>query len=276
MDPDENLSPGERLMQRLHAFDPVIEWIKEKIQFVKDWFNNPESLIGKIKKFFSADEGSVFGAIGNGIKNLGGTFENIDFSGIWKFIKTGLNMAFLAIIVRTISRFSKSFQSLVRIKEGKQPIGKTVLQMAISLGIIAGALWLLAKTPATEALKGVGVMTLALIALSGAMIALSKWANVGDVGKGFLSMAGSIVLVLIAIAGVIAMIHAFSPGELVAGLIGVGVILAGLTIAARAISETGKAGGSVGAAVTVIAMCVGIGLVAGAIGELARKIQKYG
>lgn len=277
MDTSGAANAGEAIAMRLAAFNPVIDWIKEKYGILKDALTGEGSLLDKIKKFFSIDEGSVLGSIISGAKGLAQWVGGFDLDTIWGGIKKAFNIFILTTIVRTLSRFSKSLAVLTGAQSKQDDKGKLVLELAISIGIIAGALALLAKTDATEALKGVGVMTLALAAISGALIALNYLApNIKGIGSGILMLSASIGLVLLSVVGAMKLLEDNPPEKLTPALIFVGSILGVLSVLAVAIGRFSKAGGSLGGAAVVAALCLGLNMVVRAIGKLSTMFKEAG
>lgn len=276
MDTSGEKTLGEKLLKRLTAFDPVIDWIKEKFSALKDAVSGEDGLVAKIKKFFTPDEGSVLGSIVSGIEAFGKNIFGSGLDAAWDTVKKGFKIFIIATVVRALSRISKSFAILTGAAQKSSDSGKTVLKMAISIGIIAGVLYLLSKIDAGAALAGVAVMAVALAALVGAVALLNKVGkDTKGIGSGILQMALGIGVVVLAIWGVTKLISSTDPGLMWTSIGMVAGILVALGAVAWAISKFGKNGGTTGGAATVLALCVGLLFVVRAIGNVSELLTKH-
>ena len=274
MDTSDKNTIGEKLLKRLTAFNPVIDWIKEKYAALKDALSGEDSLVAKIKKFFTPDEGSVLGSIVQGINAFGQNIFGNGLDAAWDTIKKGFKIFIIATVVRALSRLSKSFAILTGAEQRPQDSGNTVLKMAVSIGIIAGALYLLSKINAGAALTGVAVMAVALAALVGAVALLNKVGkDTKSIGSGILQMALGIGVIVLAIWGVTKLISSTDPTLMKESIGMVAGILVVLSAVAWAIGKFGGGGGSYGGAATVLGVCVGLLFVVRAIGKVATLLK---
>ena len=256
----------QKILARLQAFNPVIEWVKTKFNDIKEFLTDPKKLLSH-----------VVGALKGIGEFIIGIFKNVDLGTIWDTAKAALGTYIMLSFAGSLKTLSKSVGILTGAvdKDEKDGIGGKLRSIAITIGIVTAALAALAFIPAKEALIGVGIMALALAAVGGAMVAMNKWApKTKDIGEGILAMAKSIVAVGLSIGLIAIIVKTF--GDLTKPLLLVGGIMAALGVAAWAMSKFGKkyTGATKGTAQTILAICAGIYLVVIAIGKMASIIKK--
>lgn len=256
--------PG-KIMARLKAFDPVIQWIKDKFSAIKDFLMDPDKLLSH-----------VVGAL----KGIGefviGIFKNFNISTIWNAATTALGTYIMLTFANSLKNFSESVGVLTGAidKDEKEGIGDKLRSIAITIAIVTAALAALAFIPAKEAIIGVGVMAVALGVVSAALFAMNKWApKTGEIGEGVLNLSKSIIAIVIAIGLAAAVIN--TAGDLTKPLLLVGGIIVALGLAAFAMSKFGKkyTGATTGTAKTILAICVGVYVIVKAIGKTAKLIK---
>ena len=255
----------QKLLERLKAFDPVIQWIKDKFSAIKDFVMDPNKLLSH-----------VVGALKGIGEFIVGVFKNVDLGTIWNTAKSALGMYIMMTFAKSLKSFSDSFGILSGAvdKDEKDGFTDKLRSMAITIAIVTAAIAGLAFIPAKEALIGVGIMTLALAAVGGALFAMNKWApKTKDIGEGVLSMSLSIVAVVAAIG--LAAVVVNTAGDLTKPLLLVGGIIAALGVAAWAMSKFGKkyTGATKGTAKTVLAMCAGVYLVVKAVDKMTKVLR---
>jgi len=257
----------QKLLARLEAFNPVIDWIKGKFSQIKDFVMDPDKLLSHVV-------GALKG-IGEFIINI---FKNVNLGTIWDTAKTALGTYIMLTFAKSLKSFSESFGVLTGAidKDEKDGFADKLRSIAITIAIVTAAIAGLAFIPAKEAAIGVGIMAMALTVVAGAIIALNKFApNTKGLGKGILSMALSIGAVIGAIAAAAILVK--TGGDLTKPLLLVGGIMAALGVVAWAMNRFSKnqKSGSKGQAKTILAMCAGLILVVTAIGQMADLLKKY-
>ena len=257
----------QKLLARLQAFNPVIDWIKSKFSQIKDFVMDPDKLLSHVV-------GALKG-IGEFVINI---FKNVNLGTIWDTAKTALGTYIMLTFAKSLKSFSESFGVLTGAidKDEKDGFADKLRSIAITIAIVTAAIAGLAFIPAKEAVIGVGIMALALTVVARAIIALNKLApNIKGLGKGILSMALSIGAVIGAIAAAALLVK--TGGDLTKPLMLVGGIMVALGVVAWAMNRFSKnqKSGSKGQAKTILAMCAGLILVVTAIGQMADLLKKY-
>ena len=257
----------QKLLARLQAFNPVIDWIKGKFADLKDFVMDPDKLLSHVV-------GALKG-IGEFVINI---FKNVNLGTIWDTAKTALGMYIMMTFVKSLKSFSQSFGILTGAidKDEESGLADKLRSIAITIAILTAALAGLAFIDAGQALAGVAVMTVALGAIVGAVVALNKWApKTGDIGQGILSMTLSIVAVIAAIAAAALLVN--TGGDLTKPLLLVGGIIVALGAVAVLMSKFSKkySGATQGTAKTILAMCAGVFLVVKAIEKMTGLLKRY-
>ena len=255
----------QKLLARLEAFNPVIDWIKGKFSQIKDFIMDPDKLLSHVV-------GALKG-IGEFVINI---FKNVNLGTIWDTAKTALGTYIMLTFAKSLKSFSESFGVLTGAidNDEKDGFADKLRSIAITIAIVTAAIAGLAFIPAKEAAIGVGIMAMALTVVAGAIIALNKLApNTKGLGKGILQMALSIGAVIGAIAAAALLVKA--GGDLTKPLMLVGGIMVALGVVAVAMSRLNKnnKSGSKGQAKTILAMCAGIFLIVKAVGSMAKVLK---
>lgn len=257
----------EKLMAKLKAFDPVIQWIKDKFSDIRDFLTDPNKLLSHVV-------GALKG-IGEFVINV---FKNVNLGTIWDTAKTALGMYIMMTFAKSLKNFSKSFGILTGAidEDEKSGIGDKLRSIAVTIAIVTAALAGLAFIDAGQALAGVAVMTVALGAVVGALVALNKWApKTEGIGKGILSMALSIGAIIAAVAAAALLIN--TGGDLTKPLLLVGGIIVALGVVAVLMSHFSKkySGATQGTAKTILAMSAGVFLIVKAVSKMTGLLKKY-
>ncbi len=254
-----------KILARLQAFDPIIQWIKEKFSNIKDFLMDPKKLLSHVV-------GALKG-VGEFVINI---FKNVDIGTIWNTAKTALSTYIMLTFVKSLKNFSESVGVLTGAidKDESEGFGDKLRSIAVTIAIITAAIAALAFIPADKAYIGIGALTLALAAVVGALVVMNKWATKSkDIGEGILDMSLSIIAVVAAIGLAAAVIN--TAGDLTKPLLLVGGIIIALGAAAWAMSFFGKkyTGATQGTAKTILAIAAGVYLVVKAIGKMADIIK---
>ena len=289
----------QKVVEKVVAFiKKMIDGVKQFIQTAKDLFSNgPEGIIGKLKEWFSHFSGigekiSKFFDGNNILKSIK-TF----FSGIIDSIKnfaTNMDGADLAVIIGAalggglvlkIMKFIKGLKDIKNklvggiedISEGitdtlssfkqKKDITKSILNIAASLALIAGALYIVAKIDPNrlgDAILTMGIMLTAITAFAFILskIKLKNAAGLAVTSIGLMMLGGAMLI----FAGAIERIGKLDDRTLVKGIAGLGAVLLELTIF-MALTKKAKMGVFKG---------TGLVLLAAAISIFARAVEKIG
>lgn len=255
----------QKLLARLQAFNPVIDWIKGKFSEIKDFIMDPDKLLSHVV-------GALKG-IGEFVINV---FKNVNLGTIWDTAKTALGTYIMLTFAKSLKSFSESFGVLTGAidKDEKDGFADKLRSIAITIAIVTAAIAGLAFIPAKEAAIGVGIMALALTVVASAIIALNKLApNTKGLGKGILQMALSIGAIIGAIAMAALLVKA--GGDLTKPLLLVGGIMVALGAVAVAMNKfsKNKKSGSKGQAKTILAMCAGMYLIVKAIDKMTKVLK---
>lgn len=208
-----------------------------------------KDLVTGLGKGISDNSGSIFGSIGDFITGITDKFKSLD-----KFdLANVFSVIFGTLSLAAIVAFGKAFYDMFHVftsmgknvnnilantgdvlkgmQRGLQ--AKALLDIAIAVGVLALALFVISKIPADKLKMGLGVVALLLAELTVAMTLMGK--NSADTWKGIASltgMAAAMVLMSVAIlllAGAVAVFGSMPTGMLVKGMISIGIALAILT-----------------------------------------------
>lgn len=140
-----------------------------------------------------------------------------------------------------------------------------ILKLAVSLGVIAASIWVLAKLPADEikqGLIGIGAAVLALMIL---MKSMGKFLDGEDVTTGKLLSLAAIMLSVAAAVGMLVYavktLGSMSTADVVQGVIAIIVIIAALVIALKQLDTLDLDG----VAMKLIVFAIAVGILAGAV-----------
>ena len=280
----------QKVVEKVVAFiKKMIDSVKQFIQTAKDLFSNgPEGIIGKLKEWFSHFSGigekiSKFFDGNNILKSIK-TF----FSGIIDSIKnfaTNMDGADLAVIIGAalggglvlkIMKFINGLKDIKKklvggiedISEGitdtlssfkqKKDITKSILNIAASLALIAGALYIVAKIDPNrlgDAILTMGIMLTAITAFAFILskIKLKNAAGLAVTSIGLMMLGGAMLI----FAGAIERIGKLDDRTLVKGIAGLGAVLLELTIF-MALTKKAKMGVFKGTGLVLLAAAISI------------------
>lgn len=267
MDTSGLKSLPEKVMARLQAFDPVIDWIKGKFASIKEFLMDPKKLLSH-----------VVGALKGIGEFIIGVFKNVNLGTIWNTAKAALGTYIMLSFAKSLKTLSTSVGILTGAvnKDEKEGLGDKLRHIAVTIAIVTAALAGLALIDAGQALAGVGVMAAALTVIVGAIVAMNKWApKTEGIGQGILDMALSIIVMIAAIAAAALLIN--NSGDLSKPLLLVGGIMVALGVVAVLMSKFSKkySGATQGTAKTILAICAGVYLVVKAISKMTGLLKKY-
>ena len=239
----------------------AIDKIKEFGSYIKGKFEAPgfETFLNVLNMIWTSIKKvglaivKVMSAIGNA---LGNAFRNGDMKSLLDLANGGIVTAILLKLKSWISGFKdlagegKSFVSAI--KEVLNTVGdsltawqqnlkaNTIKSIAISIGILAAALWVLSGIDPDKLGSALGAITVLFAELIGVMKAFDKLAiNIKGTGKITVLMIGMAAAVLI-LASAAKKLSDLDLEGLAKGIAGVGVLLAELVGAAKLMSIGGK------------------------------------
>lgn len=209
---------------------------------------------------FKANMAKAFDNMGKMLSNIGTrfahAFDNVSFADIMKGI---FNAGVLAIVAKMVVRFFRNLNNTVndvknftgRVSEILDSVTKSLKAMtdqlkskalkniAVSIAILAAALFVLAAIPSQQlmnALTAIGALTLGLVvamkSLSKLEIPEGKLAKLGIVS---VLLAGSVLLLAFAIRA----ISSLDDNQIMKGLASIGALVAGMTAVAKVLSKDG-------------------------------------
>lgn len=225
------------------AFDDLVQGLKDKVEVLSPIVDNLKGLLDKIKSYFTNSEGMV---------DWGKVFDAAKIAGI---------VYIIGRLVSAISNFSKlgkigeSFETIGdAIKNfGKKSKSDVILEIAISIGILAASLWAFAKIPQEDFSKALAGLATSLGALLSSMIVLSvvlskdNAESIRRAGTAMLQMAAAVIVLAFAMKK----IGSLELKEAIQGGVGIAV-LAGVLVAAAWAFNANKEGFAKGAASTFI------------------------
>ena len=239
----------------------AIDKIKEFGSYIKGKFEAPgfETFLNILNTIWTSIKKvglaivNVMSTIGNA---LGNAFRNGDMKSLLDLVNGGIVTAILLKLKSWISGFKdlagkgKSFVSAI--KEVLNIVGdsltawqqnlkvNTIKSIAISIGILAAALWVLSGIDPDKLGSALGAITVLFAELIGVMKAFDKLAiNIKGTGKITVLMIGMAAAVLI-LASAAKKLSELDLEGLAKGVAGVGVLLAELVGAAKLMSIGGK------------------------------------
>lgn len=240
--------------------------ITEKI---KDWFNHFSGIGEKISKFFDGNDilksiKTFFSSIGESVKNFATNMDGADIAVILGALLGGGVLLKIRNFIKSLTDIKESICGGIEgISDGiadtlgsfksKKDITKSVLNIAASLALIAGALYIVAKIDPDrlgDAVLTMGIMLTAITAFAFILskIKLKNAAGLAAASTG-LMLLGSAMLVF---AIVIECIGKLDGETLVKGIAGLGAVLLELTIF-MALTRKAKMGLFKGAGLVLLA-----------------------
>ena len=236
---------------------------------VKDW------IVNDTKEFFDKlDFKTITDKVKAFFKKVGDALSTIDWAKVFDFVSNILKMLLMWKLIKAIIENLKSSSSMMssiggffnaltdRVK-GKQPKVKVFQTIAISILLLAGAMFIVASIPADRLIPAgiaiVGLFTLLLVA-AGIMSKIAKgvdWKGALGLSTMFFSIGVSMLM----LAGAVAIFGHMNPETIEKGGIAVAGMLMAVSLAARV---AGRNGGG------IFALALGLLLLAPAIGIYSR------
>ena len=210
-----------------------------------------ETLSG-IFKSLSETLGKVSPEIGKTLESIseafGDTFTKIDFNRLYKLVNIGMLVVLITAInkfrsvLSTIFSFGRVFHNLNGILVGVRGTltaytndikSNTLLKIATSIAILAASLIALSMVKEENLTNALGAMAGLFIQLFGSMLIMEKL-MAGDTLRGIFKMAGSMVIVSIAmsiLASVVKKLGSLDMATLSKGILSMAIALASITTA---------------------------------------------
>lgn len=229
----------------------------------------------------------IGGAMASGLGSLVGTMiqglSNINFDAIVGALgATGFGAIVVGIIkfVKNLSAPFETFKDIAgsvvdvldQVKDSlkayqNQINAKILLTIAIAVGILAAALFLLSGIDGAKLAAGLGAITVMLGEL---MLALFIFTKIGPISKGAIASVALLIGLSIAIAilaGAMKTLAGLDWEGIAKGLVGISVLMAELVIVAKVLSANG--GAIIKGAAGLILFAIAIKILASAVGDLA-------
>ena len=284
----------------VEAIANLIDWLTKGIDQIKK-FGSESQAFGDFKK----NVGKAFDNVGSMIQTfwsgLGSSLKDLSISDLLSGILLGggLGMGFktlqtmLGQFTKTTDSFSGMFDKFGKIGDSISGVfnaltdslkamqevikAKALREIAISVGILAGSLFILAMIPAGRLIQGavaIGVLTkILLIALTQiSEMKINKMQIAGVIGA---VMALSIAILLMSIS--VGILGSMKTSTIIQGIGAVMVLVLGMTLAAKLLSK--NAGSMMAGVGSMIAMAIAINMLVIpiiALGLLPIKVVAQG
>ena len=289
----------QKVVEKVVAFiKKMIDGVKQFITTVKELFSNgPQGIVGALKSWFTNFSGigekiSQFFDGNNILKSIKNFFSNIIDS--VKNFATNMDGADIAVIIGALLgggillKIKKFIGSLMDIKKKicggiediadgigdtlksfkqKKDITKSILNIAASLALIAGALYIVSKIDPDrlgDAVLTMGIMLTAITAFAFILskIKLKNAAGLAVTSLGLMLLGGAMMI----FAGAIQKIGKLDEATLVKGIAGLGAVLLELMIF-MALTKKAKMGIFKGAGLILLAVSLNL---------FAKAVEKIG
>lgn len=289
----------QKVVEKVVSFiKKLIDGVKQFVQTVKDLFSNgPEGITGKLKEWFGHFSGigekiskffdgnpilqsikNFFSNIVESVKNFATNMDGADIAVIigavlggglilkvMKFIK-GLK-DIKDKLVGGIEDISEGITDTLSSFKQKKDITKSILNIAASLALIAGALYIVSKIDPDrlgDAVLTMGIMLTAITAFAFILskIKLKNAAGLAVTSVGLMMLGGAMLI----FAGAIERIGKLDDRTLVKGIAGLGAVLLELTIF-MALTKKAKMGLFKGAGLILLAVSLNL---------FAKAVEKIG
>lgn len=227
--------------------------------------------VGEIVEPIVTSIGDVLKTIVDKIRDY---IKDLDMQDAVALINTGFFIAFYTMLRKFIKNldgivddFSNMIGSITGIFDAltktletmQQNIRATIiLKIAVAVGILAAAVWALSVIDTAQLVKALSALATIFILLTGTMLAMSKMSFSGQIG--LTKATTSLILMAIAVrilADAVADLAVLDWGQLTRGLIGVGVLLAGLTLFSK-FASANEGGLKSGAGLILLAVAIKI------------------
>ena len=239
----------------------AIDAIKEFGSYLKGKFEAPgfESFLNILNTLWTGIKkvGLAIVKVASNIgKALGNAFRNGDMKSLLDLVNGGIITTILLKIKNWVSGFKdlagegKSFVDTVKDVFGTVGDSLTAWQnnlkvdtikaIAISIGILAAALWVLSSIDPEKLGSALGGITVLFLELTGVMKGFDKLAISGKGVTKVVPLMLSISIAVLILAAAVKTLGDLDLGALAKGLVGVGVLLAELVGAAKLMSMGGK------------------------------------
>lgn len=215
---------------------------------------DPTTMTAFLNGFGVALGGAGIAQAGNGIRAFGNAFS--DFGESLSKVPTSIAGVFDQIKTNIAGLHE------IAMMEAKS---NAILKLAVSIGVIAASIWVLAKLPADEIKQGLIGIGAAVIALMLLMKSMGKFLEGEDVTTGKLLSLAAIMISIAAAVGMLVYavktLGSMSTADVVKGVTAIIVIIAALVIALKQLDTLDLDG----TAMKLIGFAIAVGILAGAV-----------
>ena len=166
----------------------------------------------------------------------------------------GVLMGMFALVVKSGSNIKSSMSTLI--------------VMSVAIGLLSGSLYLISQLPSEEALPAAAALSTLMIAVSGAMLMISKSGKISSSAIGAIAM---MELALLGLAGLLAIIDDWNIDVSLETVISLSILLNALSAAALILAKVGPGASlALKGAVALDGVIVVIGALIAALGGLSK------
>lgn len=166
----------------------------------------------------------------------------------------GVLMGMFALIVKSGSNIKSSMSTLI--------------VMSVAIGLLSGSLYLIAQLPAEEALPAAAALSTLMLAVSGAMLMISKSEKIKSSAIGAIAM---MELALLGLSGILAIITNWNIDVSLETVISLSILLEALSAATLILSKVGPSASlALKGALALDGVIVVIGALIAALGGLSK------
>jgi hypothetical protein len=268
---------GAKTETRFSPFSKMLEGLGGVLNWIGQVIGKLAPVFGKLGEL----AGKGLSALGTAIMN---GFTNLDYNAIFDGLNSGLIAALILAVTSFINRGNLIIGPVTGILNGVQNSlqtwqtnlkASTLMTIAGAIGILVLSVIALSMVDSKKLTQSMTAMTVMFGELMGSMSLLDKSKG----GSGVEKAAGQMILLSIAVLTLSLAVRNLSkikPEELTAGLIGVGVILAELTLFMK-LTDTGTKGSMQAGGLLLLAVAVNLlGIAVKKFSEMDPEKMKQG
>lgn len=264
---DNITSAVDRVGERFGWLQTIIEklgdlgnWLRGKLDVIVDAF---KSVLKKVAELFSgADTDAIFDALNTGL--LAGIVLLLR-----KFMKDGFKLDFGGGFMENISGALEQLTGTLDAMQ-KNLKAEALMKLAIAIGIITASVLVLSLIDSAALTKAMIGLAVGFGILVGAMALLDKATSSFGGSAKTAALAGGLILLasaMLILSLAVKLLSTMDAGELAKGLIAVGLLLAGVTIAVNNMPNSGKL---IASGVGILAMAAALVIMSTAVAILGN------